>query len=400
MLTWRLLKIVFEEDFRRNNTWDAIANEVVEDSRIFQPFILLVLVFPLRWAPTLWMLDHLKLVACSLAAMVAWWFWAFILSPEAPLPLAVALAVVCLYIVLAAGFLIFLGLFIFEVAVYLTFLATSFGVLFTLCGEAYLVYHGEPSVHTARAALVHARKLKRLAELEVKFASQQRKATPVLSVDEIAEYFSNPDTGAHYKEVVAFVRKTWHVLLRADLPVARRAHRLLLQKAQREIDWWNDTQAQTILLTAAEVLEESMTAKPGYGDRITFSSTVDELVGLLARILPFPSLKHLARPFSFQPFLPLLLTYPGLQYLVTNWPPWMQATPALFLHIRRLGAMLHGLGDQAVVSLIKEFLEAEQVDELATKAERLSHDAILDAVLAWKANKLVAESARRRHKDK
>ncbi|GAA6001001.1 hypothetical protein JCM10207_007368 [Rhodosporidiobolus poonsookiae] len=155
---------------------------------------------------------------------------------------------------------------------------------------------------------------------------------------------------------------------------------------------------------------------PGLYDtpELSFKCTVRELAGILiAYLLPLPCLQHLARPFRLRPFVPLFCTF----YVVITyqrWPSLLRAPDfrlapfgsthpahafesALQLFVdeaQRLG--IEASAASKLLSMQLKFLDANwEVDRAEPRAEQ----AVLDAVLEWKARKLELERVRRSKHD-
>ncbi|GAA6016541.1 hypothetical protein JCM10207_002833 [Rhodosporidiobolus poonsookiae] len=129
---------------------------------------------------------------------------------------------------------------------------------------------------------------------------------------------------------------------------------------------------------------------------VTLNSAIHELAGIVVAFLPFPRLKHLARPWRTRAFLPFLLTIPGLR-LIPSRPTEAESSPpppdelSTFLKaLQSAGttAMAMGLRPVDFALIFRAYLELEPAQSRAVKAEYFSHQAILDAVLDWKAQKL------------
>ncbi|GAA6001116.1 hypothetical protein JCM10207_007419 [Rhodosporidiobolus poonsookiae] len=393
MLTWPLVKMVFAETTRNRLTLTYTHQDVINDFAFHGLLTTFGLVYALsRWMPTLWMVQHLKLTGCALLATIGLWAWAF-----APLPVAVRICVACQMVMACMGFLLFIGLFLLEAAYYFSLLTSLVCVLVVMCEESYLAHRGAPSKHAASTALAQARAMKWLANQEATFAAKRNNSRPLPSLEQLSPYLIHSMFGNKLQELLFSLRQKWRVLLHADLGEATRAHAHLLKMART---FHTDEREVAVLLATEKVLEQLIGLRSGYREPVTFAAVVDELAATLFNILPFACLKHLARPVTLHAFLPLLITYPGYRYLTMRerecWS-WPRTDP--YDEVARFAFLLSKMDDPTLVWFVTAFLEAEQVDELAANAERLSHNAILDAVLAWKARKLDAESASRGMKD-
>ncbi|BGP13996.1 hypothetical protein JCM10213_005582 [Rhodosporidiobolus nylandii] len=161
------------------------------------------------------------------------------------------------------------------------------------------------------------------------------------------------------------------------------------QQDQRDLD---------VLFTALADSVEPFIVDPMAKQRDLLFEDIYELAGILVNYaFPLSCLQHLSRPFRKTAFLPFLLTYPGtllcrrlcrppqpvefdLQHPVVG-PVWSKALVVV------VAAQQAGLPPDRVGLYVRAQTSAVPARVAAVKAERLSHQAILDAVLAWKARK-------------
>ncbi|GAA6026888.1 hypothetical protein JCM8097_005936 [Rhodosporidiobolus ruineniae] len=160
------------------------------------------------------------------------------------------------------------------------------------------------------------------------------------------------------------------------------------------------------------VLEEELSDRPPSRsiDPRSFRHRVAELAGIVLKyLLPFSSFKHLHRPFRLRAFLPFLVTYPGMRFIRTS--TWnyqlsdqllggeaVAFTVALYNFLLASQRTQPALTKQQVSDALGGYLRMASARIEAVKAEEKAHEAILDAVLVWKARREDELTASRRPK--
>ncbi|GAA6026890.1 hypothetical protein JCM8097_005938 [Rhodosporidiobolus ruineniae] len=133
-----------------------------------------------------------------------------------------------------------------------------------------------------------------------------------------------------------------------------------------------------------------------------FSTTTDELAGVFFGLLPSSHFDHLARPFRLGTFLPFILPHP-LPYHFCRFFQWRRPPMERYSNASSAHPVVTDFGSQLVALLltlqaaggaeddirtyVREWLDVVEATERAPRAEKEAHEAILDAVLRWKARK-------------
>ncbi|GAA6026930.1 hypothetical protein JCM8097_005972 [Rhodosporidiobolus ruineniae] len=136
-----------------------------------------------------------------------------------------------------------------------------------------------------------------------------------------------------------------------------------------------------------------------------FRHRTAEFAGMIFKyILPFPAFKHLHRPFRFRALLPFLVTYPGLLCLPISVPSSYQPDELaeeglsfsgdLYDFLLAYQTSQASLADEQLAKLLSIHLRTTSARYFAVKAEEKAHEAILDAVLDWRAMRNEVEEAR------
>ncbi|GAA6008928.1 hypothetical protein JCM10207_004030 [Rhodosporidiobolus poonsookiae] len=147
--------------------------------------------------------------------------------------------------------------------------------------------------------------------------------------------------------------------------------------------------------------------------RLSASAFIHELAGTIIHLLRLPRLQHLARPFRVEAFLPFLMSFPGWKLYSRYAAPSGLISPLTLdaigsaeiktFHLAvlpgyLLAATAAGVDVEHVPKLLFLHLRIVSTGEAAEAAEAKLFQAILDAVLGWKAQKLELDRARRRIK--
>ncbi|GAA6001014.1 hypothetical protein JCM10207_007374 [Rhodosporidiobolus poonsookiae] len=163
----------------------------------------------------------------------------------------------------------------------------------------------------------------------------------------------------------------------------------------------------SIALALESILEERPDASLLFST--SFKLTIYQMAGIFARyLLPLPCLRHLFRPFRLAIIVPFLMTYPGflLSMYTTGGPgavlsagpaPTDNSLASFDNAAFAVVAWAHwaGLTASQAPKLLHAQLRVYTTHRAAVQAEKRAHEAILDAVLGWKAYKLELERERR-----
>ncbi|BGP13981.1 hypothetical protein JCM10213_005567 [Rhodosporidiobolus nylandii] len=224
---------------------------------------------------------------------------------------------------------------------------------------------------------------------------------------------AKPHTAGLVPLLPAF-RPSWSTLTEADAPYLVRYSKHCAFLSLPASTWKDIEQGWRVALheQIRLLIREELARRPPSSDiePLTVSHSVYELAGIAVRLLlPLPCLQPLSRPFRFGAFLPFLVTYPIAHVIRKRTTPSFPPNYSCPTSLHRTGAVpafSHSLyaftvtaqtsqvSPQDFSDLFAASLRLAAAETVACRAERLSHEAILNAVLVWKVRKTEEEERR------
>ncbi|GAA6000988.1 hypothetical protein JCM10207_007362 [Rhodosporidiobolus poonsookiae] len=400
MASWSLLRLCVDNNELLHHGWAAATAAMKEDPANAHLSTLLGVGY-LLWVEL--MLERhanlraVKVMAWQLLVFAVFYVVVFLI-PKSLSKVALVVAVVMDQWVFAYTLALILALFAFEVTAYLSVVTLLIGTSSVVVYEFCSTFRRSNRVRLAtKRAFAHVRKVTALTAQEMVLSAKLASAEAFL--DNAAAQLPDPPRFSSLMKRLLPLATPWGRIIHADPSAVDAAWASL----QRRSEWFKTQESlSTLHAAAADTLKDRVHLHRGYREPLTFKATIYELAGIAIGIFRLPRLQHLARPWQFTPFLPFLVTYPGYS-LLTRYVNSTEHVP-----------FFRGLSDSADVeslvdvlfnievyaprmplptlqSFLSAFLVTQHGAEPVSKAERLSHDAILDAVLDWRLRQLEAQ---------
>ncbi|GAA6000999.1 hypothetical protein JCM10207_007367 [Rhodosporidiobolus poonsookiae] len=317
--------------------------------------------------------------------------------PKSLSTVALEVAVVMHQVELTMLFTFFLALFVFEVTAYLSIIALVIGTCSVIVCEFRSTFRRSNRDRLAtKRAFAHVRKVTALTSQEMVLSAKLASAEAYF--DEAAAHLSYPSRLPSLSSTLDSLCSSWDSLVCSDARTVETSQAQLYRLSQ-----WSSGCAAALCVAGVDALQDHINVRRGFYDAITFKSTVYELAGIAIRTFRLPRLQHLARPWRLEPFLLFLLTYPAYKCLTrysrrSRHPPFYRGllskdtvAKPFAENLTEMDICWPFISLQTLRAVVTAALTLQHGTDLVSKAERLSHNAILDAVLDWKLSQLEAQ---------